>query len=166
MVGTPGLQGLNNYVRLYSYYKGEDDPRKCTSLALKKYGFLVLLRKISEIPAHAIVLNPVANEKLTRLDYPNANRSGIVVLDVSWKGSTCIFDSIRRGEQRSLPELIACNPINYGKPRQLSSVEAIGAALIILGEIGLAKEILHKFKWGPHFLELNWETLSEYQKAI
>jgi pre-rRNA-processing protein TSR3 len=44
-------------------------------------------------------------------------------------------------------------------------VEALAAALIILGHEEQAKCILSKFSWGDQFLTLDREPLSEYEKA-
>ena len=66
---------------------------------------------------------------------------------------------------RALPYLVAANPVNFGKPFKLSTVEALAAALFIIGEPARAEEILGKFSWGHVFLELNREPLSEYASA-
>ena len=60
---------------------------------------------------------------------------------------------------------MAANPINYGRPRQLTTAEALGAALYILGERRRAKTLLDKFKWGPAFLTLNAVPLGDYAAA-
>ena len=66
---------------------------------------------------------------------------------------------------RALPFLIAANPVNYGKPFMLTTLEAFASALYILGETKQAKDILTIYKWAPHFLELNIQPLEEYRTA-
>jgi Uncharacterized conserved protein len=73
--------------------------------------------------------------------------------------------SIFRG-RRALPFLVAANPVNFGKPFVLSSVEALAAALIILGERDQAELILSKVPFGIRFLEVNAEPLAEYAAAV
>ena len=60
---------------------------------------------------------------------------------------------------------LAANPVNFGKPFKLSTVEALAAGLVILGEPKQAESILSKFTWGHVFLELNREPLQEYSAA-
>lgn len=66
------------------------------------------------------------------------------------------------GEHRALPYLVAANPVNFGRPMQLTTVEAIAAALVIFGEKKRAEDVLSKFNWGHTFLELNEEPLRRY----
>ena len=68
-------------------------------------------------------------------------------------------------KQRSLPYLVAANPVNFGKPFKLTTVEAFAAALYILGEDEQATTILGKFNWGHTFSELNCELLEAYARA-
>jgi len=153
-------------MQLFAYRLGEDDPRRCTSLALKRYRLLKIVRRASHIPTKAIVLNPEAETQLSPIDRDLANYHGIVVLDISWKGSTQIFHSLKRGVHRRLPVLLAANPTNFGKPEKLSSAEAIAAALIILGEEQMAGQILSKFKWGGQFFSLNKEMLDHIRQGM
>ena len=61
--------------------------------------------------------------------------------------------------------MIATNPVNYGKPCILSTVEAISATLYITRFKDEARELLDGFKWGHTFLELNHDLLEAYSEA-
>jgi len=60
---------------------------------------------------------------------------------------------------------VAANPVNFGRPFKLTSVEAMAATLYILGEKAQARAILEPFRWGLRFLEVNAEPLEEYAQA-
>jgi len=76
-----------------------------------------------------------------------------------------VFESLRARTRRRLPYLLAANPVNYGRPFELTTVEALAAALYILGDSQRARELLDKFKWGSTFLNLNAAPLNEYADA-
>jgi len=117
----------------------------------------------SALPKGAILLTPEADRALSRADAPRAERRGLAVLDVSWKRGE--FPKVPQATPRALPYLLAANPVNYGKPFVLSSVEALAAALVVFGREDEARTILAKFVWGGQFLALNREPLDAYMSA-
>ena len=152
-------------VKLYVYNVKQCDPKKCTATKLEKHGY-IKSAKLSQIPRGAVLLNPFSARSISREDRPQILEKGLVGVDCSWKridDMQSVFKS--RGINRSLPYLVATNPVNYGIPTKLSTVEALAAALFIIGESDQAQSILSIFKWGEHFLKLNAEPLQEYAQA-
>jgi pre-rRNA-processing protein TSR3 len=153
-------------MKLYVYHANEDDPKKCSAKKLAKFGFVKLEKNIRKTPRDAILLNPFAEKSLSKEDLSIANKNGILAVDCSWKNAERSFDVLdKRCNSRSLPFVIAANPVNYGKPFKLSTLEAFATSLYILGFIEKAEEILRLYKWGPNFLVLNKEPLDCYRKA-
>jgi pre-rRNA-processing protein TSR3 len=87
-------------------------------------------------------------------------------VDCSWENAENSFDYLdKRNHSRALPFLVAANPINYGKPFKLTTLEAFAAALYIFDDIEMSKKILNLYKWGKNFFILNKEPLEDYRKA-
>lgn len=157
---------MNKPVQLLVYHAGQDDPRKCTAKKLHRFGFASLQKSVRRLPSHAILLDPFAEKSISQEDAGIAKHYGLVALDCSWKTAEQTFQSLEiRMTPRALPFLLAANPVNYGKPFQLSTLEAFAAALYILGEVVQATVILGIYTWGHRFLELNKEPLEEYRQA-
>lgn len=152
-------------MRLVVYNARECDPKRCTAIRLHRVGKIQMVYKLNELPAGAILLDPLAERALSKADVDIARERGIVALDCSWKKIEQIVKIRRKMVPRSLPYLIASNPTYYGRPTILSTVEALSAALFILGDPVRAEEIIKIFKWGPTFLELNREPLEAYARA-
>ena len=113
------------------------------------------------------MLVPTSKKAISREDAEIIEKCGLAVLDLSWKATGDKFPkSIRKSKSRALPFLLAANPVNYGRPFILSSVEALAASLIIIGHREQAEQLLSKFKWGQTFLTLNKEPLEDYEKAM
>jgi len=146
---------------LVAYRDNSCDPRKCTVKKLERAGFIRLVKKISQIPRNTLLLDPTAEQALSPAD---RSVKSITVLDCSWEVlNTGAVRSWRI--RRALPFLVAANPVNFGKPCMLSSVEALAGALFIIGEEQQARDILGKVSWGIRFLEVNDEPLALYAAA-
>jgi pre-rRNA-processing protein TSR3 len=151
-------------IRLFALQKGEDDPKKCSSAKLCRLGLVIPLHNTRHISRSAVVLNPSISEVLSQKDRESL-RSGLVIIDCSWKHAEDTFTHRFRGLNRRLPLLLASNPINYSKIGVLSSAEALAAALHITGYEEHARRVLSVFKWGETFWTLNHEPLEEYRAA-
>lgn len=117
------------------------------------------------IPRGSVVLNPVSEVAFSPADKDSIIKSSLVALDCSWKQAEKIFAVSKAGVQRSLPYLLAANPINTYKPIKLSTAEALAAALYIIGMPDKADDVLSVFKWGQSFITLNREWLDAYSEC-
>lgn len=147
-------------MELVIYQADQCDPKKCTGKKLARFKLARLTKRMNDL-RHYIVLSPFSEKALSPED---RGVRGIAALDCSWAHAEEVFRRMNL-KTRALPFLVAANPVNFGRPFQLSTVEALAAALVILGERGQALEILSKFSWGHVFLELNREPLQEYAAA-
>ena len=152
-------------IKLYAYMLEQDDPSKCTSGKLCRFGLAKRLGRASRIPRGSLLLNPFALKVLSKLDRPRAERFGITVVDCSWERVEEIRWKCIPGVHRRLPFLLAGNPVSYGKLGRLSSLEALVAALYILGFREQAFKLAALYKWAPKFIELNREPLEAYSQA-
>ncbi len=173
-------------MELHARYEGDDDPEKCTARKLARHDQLDLHRTDRATP-YGVVLNPHAERALSPADAPETvvsdeasaangasvasetNGTGgtsegaerLVALDCSWESAGEARFSVP-GAHRALPYLVAANPVNFGRPMRLTTVEALAAGLWILGHRDRAEELLSTFTWGETFAELNEEPLSRY----
>lgn len=148
-------------MELHVRYEGDDDPEKCSARKLARFDLATLHRSVRTTPS-GIVLDPYADRALSPADADlDATEGRLIALDCSWE--TAESEAFRlEGPHRSLPFLVAANPVNYGTPFKLNTVEAFAGALCILGRREHAERILAKFRWGHTFLELNEEPLRRY----
>ena len=138
----------------------QDDPRKCSAAKLVKFG---LAKPVTRTISRTLVLNPFSKKMLLQSDKKLVN--SITGIDCSWNLVTSAFEKTFSGISRKLPPLLAGNPMNYSKLNKLSTVEALAAAVYIMGDSALTHTLLKKFKWGHTFFELNKNLLEDYSKA-
>ena len=119
------------------------------------------IERIQQIPRYSLILNPLAERILSHDDHNIFVKSGLTILDCSWNHAEEIFTK-KFPNSRKLPHLIAANPVNYGKPTKLTSVEALAAAYYLLGYEETSRELLSIFKWGIQFFNLNSNLLRDY----
>jgi pre-rRNA-processing protein TSR3 len=147
-------------MELVIYHADQCDPKRCTGRKLARFNLARLTKRMNDLRPY-IILSPFSEKALSPED---KGARGIAALDCSWAQAEEVFKRVRL-RTRALPYLVASNPVNFGKPFKLSTVEALAAALVILGQSALAEAILDKFSWGHVFLELNREPLQEYSAA-
>ncbi|WP_054854026.1 DUF367 domain-containing protein [Vulcanisaeta distributa] len=121
--------------RIFIYRLPQDDPRKNTAIKLARFGLAQLVDSIRALPSGSIMLDPTAKTPLTPSDRDVVVSRGLSLIDCSWKRATDIHAKFVKGRfiRRRLPLLIAANPTHYGKPYILSTIEAVAAALYIMG---------------------------------
>lgn len=137
------------------------DPKKCSGRKLLRHNLIKNLKLGHRFPG--VVLSPVGTQCVSPNDKDIIEKFGLAVIDCSWaKIDETPFSRMKSPHPRLLPFLVAANPINYGKPYQLSCVEALAAAMVITGHKKEAQFYLSKFSWGHSFLELNSEVLELY----
>lgn len=140
------------------------DPKKCSGRKLLRHNLIKNLKLGHRF--QGLVLSPVGTQCVSPSDNDIIEKFGLAVIDCSWaKIDETPFQRMKSPHPRLLPFLVAANPINYGKPYQLSCVEALAAAMYITGHKKEANFYLSKFSWGHSFLELNSEALDMYSKC-
>ena len=159
------MSALSQKPRVIVYHANQCDPKKCTGTRLGKMKRAKIVQSMRQIPPGAVVLNPVSKVAFSPADKESVLRSGLVALDCSWKQAEKIFAASRAGAQRSLPYLLAANPINTYIPIKLSTAEALAAGLYIIGLTQDAYELMSVFKWGDSFITLNREWLDAYAEC-
>ncbi|ENN96662.1 hypothetical protein J422_01181 [Methanocaldococcus villosus KIN24-T80] len=152
-------------MRLFIYHANQCNPKKCTSLKMAKLGKAIIIKNPYKIPKNSLILNPFAEKAISSEDRDIIEKFGITAFDCSWKEAESIFKKFRFKNERALPFLIAANPINYGKPFMLSTLEAFIASLYIVNLKNEAYELTKCFKWAETFININYELLERYSKA-
>ncbi|WP_400151119.1 DUF367 family protein [Candidatus Methanarcanum hacksteinii] len=150
-------------IPVFVYDKNQCDPKKCTAKRMLKFGLAKEAKTLHAIPKGSIVLSPFAEKALSPDDIKYA-RHGLVVMDLTWTNID-EFPRPKGTNDRALPYMLASNPINWGRPMELNSAEAVMASLFILGEREQAETFLRRFNWAPEFMRLNGELLEEYSSA-
>ncbi len=151
-------------IRIVVYHARQCDPRKCSALKLKRFSLVKVVHQVKLLPRGAVVLNALGERAFSPADKQRMEQYGLTALDYSWEqGVQPRLPSFLIS--RCLPFLVAANPVNFGTPTKLSTVEALAAALYIATFKLEAEKLLSVFKWGPEFVRLNIERLEAYSKA-
>ncbi|MFP3318290.1 MAG: DUF367 family protein [Thermoplasmata archaeon] len=148
-------------IKIFIIHMNDDDPKKCTAKKMERFSLAKILEPKSR--PRGIILTPYSDIILSKEDLPYALIHGLYAVDISWKHAKEYFENVN-GRKRRLPFLVPGNPVNFGHPGQLSTAEAISAALYIMGEKDMALKIMEKFGWGHTFIEMNMELLEEYSR--
>ncbi len=149
-------------IKIFIIHMNDDDPKKCTAKKMERFGLAKIISPVKR--PRGIILSPFSDEILSPEDKNDALLWGIFAIDISWKHAEDFFLNLK-GKKRRLPFLVPGNPVNFGHPGQLSTAEAVSAALYILGEKEQAIHIMEKFGWGHTFLEMNRDLLDFYSSS-
>ena len=157
-------------VPLHIIHLDQDDPKKCTARKLASRNLATLHFNTRRPPRRGFLLDPSSGIVLGPDDLPMISKgAALVALDCSWKRLDESIESISkkspRLEGRTLPLVLAANPISWGNAGRLSTAEALAMCLVLLDKEDQAKRILAPFSWGEQFLTLNAEPLEAYKNA-
>ena len=156
-------------IPVHAIWLAQDDPKKNTAVRASKDELLRLHKDFRRLPKKGIILEPLCGKVLGPEDREIFDSHGALVgLDCSWAQIEESVEHVMRRtrlQPRMLPLLLAANPVNWGKPGKLSTVEALAASLYLLGRADECKELLSKFRGGERFLELNKERVEAYAEA-
>ena len=156
-------------IPVHAIWLAQDDPKKNTAVRASRSDLLRLHKDMRRLPKRGIILEPLCGKVLGPEDREIFEKNGALVgLDCSWAQIEDSVEQVMRRtrlEPRMLPLLLAANPVNWGKPGKLSTVEALAASLYLMGRTEQCKTLLPKFRWGERFLELNKEPLEAYAEA-
>ena len=156
-------------VPLHIIHLDQDDPKKCTARRLHKFGHAILHTNIRKTPKRGLLLDPMAGILLGPDDRKTIERgASIVALDCSWKQIDSSLEYIAKNtklEGRTLPCILAANPVSWGKPGRLSTAEALALSLVLIDRWDQAKMIMKPFRFADSFFNLNHEPLEAYSKA-
>jgi pre-rRNA-processing protein TSR3 len=159
-------------LRLLIVLAGEDHPKACTGRRLLRWGRAVRVPREDASAPPPIVLDPYSSTPLSSADRGTAERGGVLAVDCSWNrlNSRGAFPGVGLGNRprethRRLPILIATNPQHYGRVAELNTVEALSAALYILGRTEEAEQLMEGFRGGDEFLAVNRTRLERYRRA-
>jgi pre-rRNA-processing protein TSR3 len=158
-------------IPLFVRFLEEDDPRRCTGHRLLERGLVRRASGRRDGRPEPITLDPFARAPLCARDRERAESAGFLVVDGSWNRlsarsrlSTTEGRS-GRGSSRRLPLLVATNPQHFGRWTQLTTAEALAAAVYLVGRPREAERLLAGLRGGPAFLEINRARLDRFARA-
>ena len=157
-------------IQVHSLWLAQDDPKKNTAVLSSKRGDITLHKRVNTLPKKGIILEPLCGKIFGPEDHDliTQQNGSLVGLDCSWKQIESSVEQVMRRTRlkpRMLPLFLAANPVNWGKPGKLTTIEALAAATYLTGNREQASKLLSGFRWGERFIELNYEPLEEYSSA-
>ncbi len=157
-------------IQVHSLWLAQDDPKKNTAVLSSKRGDITLHKRVNTLPKKGIILEPLCGKIFGPEDHNLLTQlnGSLVGLDCSWKQIESSVEQVMRRTRlkpRMLPLFLAANPVNWGKPGKLTTIEALAAATYLTGNREQASKLLSGFRWGERFIELNYEPLEEYSSA-
>ena len=148
-------------IKLSMLYFDQCDPKKCTGKKMERLG---LLKEIKFNRNYGGILLTPNGKKISSIeDHDIIATKGICVIDCSWAKFEEMHLDLHKIETRSLPFMVAVNPVNFGKAYKLSCAEAFAACLFLGGFEKEARFIMDHFKWGEHFFKVNEELFGKYK---
>lgn len=157
-------------IQVHSLWLAQDNPKKNTAVLSSKRGDIKLHKRVNTLPKKGIILEPLCGKIFGPEDHNllTQQNGSLVGLDCSWKQIESSVEQVMRRTRlkpRMLPLFLAANPVNWGKPGKLTTIEALAAATYLTGNREQASKLLSGFRWGERFIELNYEPLQEYSTA-